>query len=174
LLKPNDNYKVILKEDHIENAYPHLSNDGKRVLYQSNRTKKWQLYVMNIDGTSQERITNDTFNNNFPDWSADNKWVAFVSDRDGNEEIYLMKSDGSDPKRITNDPARDIHPYFSPDGNYILFNSTRANGSLDVYRYTIASGKLEHITSSSDEETCARYSPDMKQIVFSEKQCEDR
>jgi len=161
-----DDYKIILKEDNIENAYPRLSNDGKKILYQSKRTGKWQLYIMDIESKSQERITTDTFNNNLPDWSADNKWIAFVSDRDGNEEIYLMKSDGSELKRLTNDPGRDIHPYFSPDGNYILFNSTRANNTLDVYRYTIASGKTEHLTNSTDDETCARYSPDMKHIVF--------
>jgi len=162
----NNDYKILLKEDNIENAYPRLSNDAKKILYQSNRTGKWQLYIMEIDNKAQLQIMNDNFNNNFPDWSADNKWVAFVSDRDGNEEIYLMKTDGSELKRLTNDPGRDIHPYFSPDGKYILFNSTSAGNSFDIYRYTIESGKTERLTSSTDDETCARYSPDMRQIVF--------
>ena len=162
----NDDYKILLKEDNIENAYPRLSGDCKKILYQSNRTGKWQLYIMDIETKTQQRITVDRFNDNFPDWSADNKWIAFVSDRDGNEEIYLMKSDGSELKRLTNDTGRDIHPYFSPDGKYILFNSTRAGNSFDIYRYTIASGKTEQLTRSSDDETCARYSPDMKQIVY--------
>jgi len=91
-----DDYKILLKEDNIENAYPRLSADGKKILYQSNRIGKWQLYIMDIDGKSQQRITNDTFNNNFPDWSSDNKWIAFVSDRDGNEEIYAMKFIGNE------------------------------------------------------------------------------
>jgi TolB protein len=157
---------VILHEDRVENAYPRLSNDGKRILYQSNRTGRWQLFIMEIATRKQTRITNDTHNNNFVDWSADNQWVAFVSDRDGNEEIYRMKTDGTGIERLTNDPARDIHPYFSPDGKYLLFNSTRANGSLDVYRMNLADRKVEPITRSPMEETCARYSPDMKWIVL--------
>jgi len=162
----NDEYEILLKEDGIENAYPRLSNDGKKILYQSNRTGKWQLYIMDIGTRSQQRVTSDDFNNNFHDWSPDNRWIAFVSDRDGNEEVYLMKTDGSDLKRLTNDPGRDIHPYFSPDGKYILFNSTKDKNSFDVFRYTIDSGKMEQLTSSSDDETCARYSPDMKKIVM--------
>jgi Tol biopolymer transport system component len=157
---------VLLHEEGVENAYPRLSNDGTRILYQSNRTGTWQLYIMDVATKQQTRITADTFNNNFVDWSADNEWIAFVSDRDGNEEIYRMKVDGSGLERLTDDPARDIHPNFSLDGNCILFNSTRGNGSLDVYRLTLMDRELERITTSGMEETCARYSPDMAHIVF--------
>ncbi|QHT67690.1 hypothetical protein GXP67_14145 [Rhodocytophaga rosea] len=157
---------VLLSENGIENAYPRLSKDGKRILYQSNRTGTWQLYVMTVADKSQQRLTNDTFNNNFPDWSADNEWIAFVSDRDGNEEIYLMKPDGTSLKRLTQDTSRDIHPYFSPDRKYLLFNSDREGPSLDIYRYTLETGQTERLIHSSDEETCARYSPDMKTLVL--------
>lgn len=164
--QPKDTYEILLKEDGIENAYPRLSADGKKILYQSNRTGKWQLYIMDIQTKSQQRITNDSFNNNFHDWSPNNRWIAFVSDRDGNEEVYLMKTDGSGMKRLTNDPGRDIHPYFSPDGKYILYNATKNSESFDVFRFTIATGKSEQLTSNDDDETCARYSPDMKKLVL--------
>ncbi len=158
--------EVLLHELGVENAYPRLSKDGSRILYQSNRTGNWQLFIMDLATKHQMRLTTDSFNNNFVDWSADGEWVAFVSDRDGNEEIYRMKVHGSNVERLTRDPARDIHPYFSPDGRYLLFNSTRDNGSLDVYRITLKDGKLDRITDSPMEETCARYSPDMRRIVF--------
>lgn len=157
---------VLLYEPGVENAYPRLSNDGRRILYQSNRTGTWQLFTLDTVTGEQQRLTTDTFNNNFVDWSADNEWVAFVSDRDGNEEIYRMRSDGSDIERLTENPARDIHPYFSPDAQYLLFNSTRDNGSLDVYRLDLASRELLRVTDSPMQETCARYSPDMQHIVL--------
>jgi Tol biopolymer transport system component len=157
---------VLLDEPGVENAYPRLSNDGRRILYQSNRTGSWQLFIADTATGEQQRLTTDTFNNNFVDWSADNQWVAFVSDRDGNEELYRMRTDGSQLERLTEHPERDIHPYFSPDGNYLLFNSTRDNGSLDVYRLDLASRELLRITDSPMQETCARYSPDMRHIVL--------
>jgi Tol biopolymer transport system component len=164
--KNNGSPQLIYEEEGKESAYPRLSKDNKEILFQSNRAGKWQLYIYEILNKKLIRISNDTFNNNFPDWSQDNKWIAFVSDRDGNEEIYMARTDGSSLKRITIDNARDIHPYFSPDGKFILFNSTRGNGSLDIYRFTISSGKTERLTNTNENETCARYSPDMRQIVF--------
>lgn len=156
----------LLHEAGVENAYPRLSNDGSRVLYQSNRTGTWQLFIMDIASGAQQRITTDAYNNNFVDWSADNQWVAFVSDRDGNEEIYRMRSDGTDLERLTDHAERDIHPYFSPDGRSLLFNSTRGNGSLDVYRMDLQTRDLHRVTDSPMEETCARYAPDMRHIVL--------
>jgi TolB protein len=158
--------RLVYKADGKEAAYPRLSADNKRILYQSNESGKWHLFIMDTSGKKHQQLTEGTSNNNFPDWSADNRLVAFVSNRDGNEEIYLVKTDGTELKRITTDKARDIHPYFSPDGKCLLFNSTRGNGSLDIYRYNLASGNTARLTSTEDQETCARYSPDMKTIVF--------
>ena len=157
---------VLLSQEGVENAYPRLSKDDRHILYQSNASGKWQLMIMNIDARSHKPVMEDAFNNNFPDWSPDNEWIAFVSDRDGNEEIYLIKTDGTNLQRITNDAGRDIHPYFSPDGKSILINSTRGNGSFDIYKYTIATKTLDRITDTAADETCARYSPDMTHIVF--------
>jgi len=157
---------LIHRVPHKECAYPRLSADSKSVLYQSNEAGNWHLYVMERTGKKHNAITNGSSNNNFPDWSPDNKKVAFVSDRDGNEEIYLINSDGSGIKRLTFDEGRDIHPYFSPDGKYILFNSTRGNGSLDIFRYDLTTAKVDRVTNTPDHETCARYSNDMRSIVF--------
>jgi pimeloyl-ACP methyl ester carboxylesterase len=164
---PSDRSWEVLKMDGVENAYPRLSSDGSRIVFQSNRSGKWQIYVMNRDGSGQQALTRDSFNNNFVDWSADDGKIAFVSDRDGNEEIYLMNADGSGLRRLTNHPARDIHPYFSPDGRKILFNSTRGEiASFDIFEMDLNGKVLRQITDTRDEETCARYSPDMRSIVY--------
>lgn len=158
--------RVLLHNEGVESAYPRLSHDRKTILYQSNAGGKWQLMLKPLDSDQVVNLSNDAYNNNFPDWSYDNSRIAFVSDRDGNEEIYMMDREGKNLQRITQDPARDIHPYFSPDGKYILFNSDRGNGSLDIYRYEIKTGETLRVTNTPDDETCARYSPDMKSMVY--------
>jgi Tol biopolymer transport system component len=158
--------KTIYRVEGKEAAYPRLSADNKRILYQHNESGKWHLRIMEIATAKHVEIASGSSNNNFPDWSADNEWIAFVSDRDGNEEIYMAKADGAGMKRVTTHGARDIHPYFSPDGRYLLFNSTRGNGSLDIFRYEIATGTTQQLSHTPDHETCARYSPDMGSIVF--------
>jgi TolB protein len=161
-----DTSRLIYSIEGKESAYPRLSKDNAKILYQGNTSGHWQLYIMDRKTGTHIPILPGKFNDNFPDWSYDNQWIAFVSDRNGNEEIYLMRTDGSELKRITTDPGRDIHPYFSPDGRYLLFNSTRANESFDVYRFTLSTGELKQLTATPLNETCARYAPDMKNIVF--------
>lgn len=158
--------QVVLHEAGVENAYPRLSRDGRRVLYQSNRTGNWQLFVMDLATGAQTRLTNGGADDNFPDWSADEQWIVFVSNREGDEELYQMRSDGTGIERLTHDTARDIHPYFSPDGKHVLFNSTRGNGSLDVYRLTLADRSVARLTTSPLHETCARYTPDQRAFVM--------
>lgn len=157
---------VMLNEPDVENAYPHLSSNGEYLLYQSNRTSKWQLYVLDLVTNKQRRLTLDDFDSNFPDLSPDDRSVVFVSNRDGNEEIYRMRPDGGGVEQLTNDPGRDIHPYFSPDGTKVLFNSTRGNGSLDVYCLTLADRSVQRLTSTTLDETCARFSPDGASYVM--------
>jgi Tol biopolymer transport system component len=159
--------KILFRTEGVENAYPQLSADAKRILYQSNASGKWQLMIFDLNSNAHVEITKDKFNNNFADWSEDNEWITFVSDRDGNEEVYLVRTNGKDLKRITTDKGRDIHPHFSPDGKQLLFSSTRGNGSLDIYKYTIKTGMVERLTYTKEEELFARYSPDMKKIVYS-------
>lgn len=160
--------KQVYEVANYECAYPRFFSDGSKILYQSNKTGNWQLYVVDRDGKNNKRITTDKYNNNFVDISPDNKKVAFVSDRDGNEEIYVMNMDGTGLKRLTFDRERDIHPYFSPDGLSLLFNSTRdiENRSFDVYKINIDGSGLERITNTIDQETCARYSADKKRILY--------
>lgn len=157
----------ILWEEGVENAYPRWSNDGTRILFQSNRTGNWQLYIMDKDGSNEERITNDNFNNNFPDWSSGNTKIAFVSDREGNEDVYVMNMDGTGLINLSKNPARDIHPYFSPDGKKLLFNSSRDDEeSFEIYQINLDGTGLKRLTKSKDVETCARFSPDGNQIVY--------
>ncbi len=85
---------TILWVDGVKNAYPRWSKDGARILYESNRTGKWQLHVMASDGSGDRALTSGDVDNQLPDWSPDNASVAFVSNRDGNDEIYVMRRTG--------------------------------------------------------------------------------
>ncbi len=69
---------------------------------------------MNIDGSGQIKLTNNSAYDWAPSFSPDGSKIAFVSDRDGNNEIYIMNVDGSEQARLTNNPADDGWPCFSP------------------------------------------------------------
>lgn len=157
--------RQILWVDGVKNAYPRWSKDGARILYESNRTGKWQLYVMDANGSHDRALTTGSTDNQLPDWSPDNAWIAFVSNRDGNDDVYVMREDGTGLRNVSNSPARDIHPYWSPDGAWILFNSDRDGGTLQIYEVHPDGTGLHRLAVSEDEETCARVSPQNDRIV---------
>ena len=60
------------------------------------RDGNYEIYVMNIDGSEQVRLTNNTAVDLEPSFSPDGFKIAFDSNRDGNYEIYIMNMDGSE------------------------------------------------------------------------------
>ena len=81
-----------------------------RITFVSGRDGNAEIYVMNADGSSQTRLTNDPEWESSPSWSPDGSLIAFESSRDGNAEIYVMNADGSGQIRLTNDPGGDVSP----------------------------------------------------------------
>lgn len=58
---------------------------------------RWQIHVINRDGSDPVQLTDSEASNHDPAWSPDGDLIAFQSKRDeGNPEIYLMRADGSD------------------------------------------------------------------------------
>ena len=63
------------------------------------------IYMMNVDGSEERRLTDSPGLDGFPAWSPDGKRIAFVSARGGgNCEIYVMDADGSGQERLTRTP----------------------------------------------------------------------
>jgi Tol biopolymer transport system component len=82
--------------------------------FHSNRDDNAEVYVMNVDGSAQTRLTNNAGFDENPAWSPDGLHISFDSSRDGNPEIYAMNADGTAPTRLTANPAYDQHPAFTP------------------------------------------------------------
>jgi hypothetical protein len=47
-----------------------FSPDGTKIAFNSDRDGNNEIYVMNADGSSQTRLTNDIFDDSFPSWSG--------------------------------------------------------------------------------------------------------
>jgi TolB protein len=67
----------------------------------SDRTGKWEVYVVNINGTGLKQLTDSGgYVSGLPTWSPDGRYIAFVSDRGNQWAIWAMKSDGSDERKL--------------------------------------------------------------------------
>lgn len=112
--------------------WPRISPDGKSILFGSQKLGDFEIFVMDIKGGNEKRLTNSPGIDSRPAWSPDGKRIAFTSNRDGNYEIYVMNADGTGVRRITNHKERDDFPAWYPDGKRLVFVGER-DGSLDLY-----------------------------------------
>ncbi len=162
---------VVTRLTNVIDAYPQLSPDGTKVVFQSNRTGRWQLYVMKPDGSDLRQLTDLGSNPVGASWSPNGKEIAFSAEADGNPEIFVMNADGSHIRRLTNDPADDSHPHWTPDGARIVFNSSRTTppGEKewdDVFSIRPDGADLQRHTNCRTICTYASFSPDMRKLLY--------
>jgi Tol biopolymer transport system component len=58
------------------------------------------VYVMNADGTSERRLTNDHPGLGVPFFSPDGSQIIFTRNSKASGEIWIMNSDGKAPVRL--------------------------------------------------------------------------
>lgn len=63
----NEYYR--LTQDSGSNENPYFSCDGRFIVFSSNRTGRWQLYTMFLDGSNQRRIADIKGNSYTPCWT---------------------------------------------------------------------------------------------------------
>jgi Tol biopolymer transport system component/DNA-binding winged helix-turn-helix (wHTH) protein len=125
---------------------PQYSPDGNRVVFASDRSGSWEIWVCDNAGKRPLQLT--AFKRRYtgsPRWSSDGRQIVFDSRAEGNAEIYVISAEGGKPRRLTNDPAEDIVPSFSRDGKWIYFCSNRS-GSLQIWKLPVAGGQAAQAT----------------------------
>jgi TolB protein len=94
-------------------SYPAWSPDGQKIAFVLQCPGDWPLYLMDIDGTNQSRVTYG-LSALFPAWSPDSKSIVFSSDSDGKLEIYKIFANGMEETRLTDNSVEDVDPTWSP------------------------------------------------------------
>jgi TolB protein len=153
---------------HSVNAYACFAPDGRSLVYQSSAGGKFDLHVIQFDGSGGRVLVDDPANDEMPVYSPDGKSIAFLSDRTGNRDLFVMNADGTNVRNVTNNPAVDFHMAWSADGKRILFSSNRGNADVwdhDIYEMAADGSDLRQLTSGPYTDTYASWSPDGMQIV---------
>ena len=149
-------------------------------MFTSLRDGNTEIYVMNADGSGQQRVTNNSSHDEAPVFSPDGSKIAFASNMDAPvacpgtartvacepyTEIYVMDVDGSNVTRLTDNAALDIFPMFSPDGAKIAFNSRR-DGNTELYVMNTDGSEQTRLTNRPGGDSQPSWSPDGRKIAW--------
>jgi Tol biopolymer transport system component len=66
------------------------SSDNGKIIFGSDRSGNWDLWMMNVDGSELTQLTTDEGPDITPDLSPDGKKIAFISGRTGYPQPWIL------------------------------------------------------------------------------------
>ena len=145
---------------------PTVNAPTGRIAFTSERDGNSEIYVMNVDGSAPQRISNHPNSDWYPSWSFDGRMIAFQSNRDGNIEIYVMNADGTNQRNLSRNSADDYFPAWSPDGRQITFTSKRDSRTRLYTMNSDGSNQRAIPANHSGEDEHSVFSPDGRLLAF--------
>ncbi|HVG07957.1 MAG TPA: protein kinase [Thermoanaerobaculia bacterium] len=158
-----------LTNDPHRDRAPQWSPDGKRILFYSNRSGRYQAWTIQADGSGLEQLTDNDPQVLAPLWSPDGKRLAAGVDYGAAVLIDLDKPIGErTPLRLPSVGLRGetlATESWSADGR-LLAGTIQANDGSDipgVFAYSLDSGRFEKL---ADRGRVPAWLPDGRRLIY--------
>jgi Tol biopolymer transport system component len=144
------------------------SPDGRKIVFGSNRTGPYDLFVKPASGSSQEQLLFHSAQTKYPDdWSPDGGWILFESvDPETKFDLWVLPMKGDrKPVMFEKSPANELHAQFSSDGRWVAYASDES-GRTEIYVRPFASGEGAKWQISSNGGDQPFWNPDGKELFY--------
>ncbi len=131
-----------------DNTSPSFSPNGQRIVFMSGRAGFPEIYLMDVDGTNVQRLTESNYGERnwraSPDWAPDGRMVAYQSRIGGLFQIMTIDMRDRSTKQYTSDGENE-DPSWAADGRHLVFSSTRS-GIRQLWVADVETGRLRQLT----------------------------
>ncbi len=107
-----------------------VNADGTRITYAQQAHDRWEVHVVNADGSNEYGVTTfdptvyyllDTaVHNATPTWSPDGQQIMFMSDRNGKWEFFVANADGSNVRQVLKNVTDSISVKFTYENEGVM------------------------------------------------------
>ena len=121
--------------DSSRHLYPLWSPDGNRIVFDSNRKGRRDLYIKASNGAGSEELLLETEQDKTAtDWSRDGRFLLYNSlDPQTSRDIWVLPMEGDrKPFVFVNTRFDERAAQFSPDGHWVAYISNES-GRFEVY-----------------------------------------
>jgi Tol biopolymer transport system component len=161
---------VKLTNDGYKNRGPAWSPDGRNLAFYSDRSGKYEIWEIGIDGSNLRQLSISEGQVLNPNWFPDGSKILFGLELNaGILEIKPVPSDKIDYLSMVKDTGQEFtENSLSPDGKYIVGNNQKIlSGDLaGMYIYSIADKSYKKISDSGWDPLWLN---DSKRILYTEK-----
>jgi len=153
--KTLDIWRLDLSAPHPENSatkliystrlqrVPEYSPDGKKIVFESDRSGAHEIWMADADGSNLVRLT--SFNGpqtGSPSWCSDGQHIAFDSRASGSSAIYIENINQQLPKQVKTDIPNLALPTWSEDCQWLF----ASDGHENLYRIPSQGGPATRIS----------------------------
>lgn len=111
----------------IRDGHTPVSPDGKQIAFDSALAGNFDIYVVDANGGSARRVTEDRTHGSVPSWSRNGRWIYFKSRATGTHEVWKIPSGGGHAVQARRDGG--LVAFESLEGNALYYTKTDENAN---------------------------------------------
>jgi hypothetical protein len=146
------------KQITTSNGYDGQANwspDGTKIVFVSDRSGDYDIFIAGDDGNGQTRLTNSTVADISPTWSPDGRniaWIRQTSTYTG--QIWMMDANGGNAQAVSGYIPFLENLSWSPDGLFLAFDGDLDNnGWFEPYLYKFSTHEITGVNIPKETDT---------------------